>query len=48
VYQVASWDEHLRQHTGRLTGADQEAEQRARALVTGAPEVRHLLPVTEP
>lgn len=48
VYQVASWDEHLRQHAGRLTGADQEAEQRARALVTGAPEVRHLLPVTGP
>jgi MFS family permease len=47
VYQVPSWDEHLRQHSGRLTGADQEAERRARALVQGDPRVSHLLPVPE-
>ncbi|MGN9777991.1 MFS transporter [Micromonospora sp. H33] len=44
VYLVPSWDEHLRQHGGRLTGADQEAEERARDLADGEPEVRHLLP----
>ncbi|MFI6226852.1 MFS transporter [Micromonospora echinospora] len=44
VYQVPSWEEHLRQHTGRLTGADRAAEERARALVEGDPEVTHLLP----
>ncbi|MEU4568834.1 MFS transporter [Micromonospora sp. NPDC023956] len=44
VYQVPSWEEHLRQHGGRLTGADRVAEERARALVDGDPEVTHLLP----
>ncbi|MCW3842981.1 MFS transporter [Micromonospora yasonensis] len=44
VYLVPSWDEHLRQHGGRLTEADQEAEYRARDLADGTPEVRHLLP----
>ncbi|WDZ82291.1 MFS transporter [Micromonospora cathayae] len=44
VYQVPSWEEHLRQHGGRLTGADQAAEERARKLVQGDPEVTHLLP----
>ncbi|WP_307849135.1 MFS transporter [Micromonospora sp. U56] len=44
VYLVPSWDEHLRQHGGRLTGADQAAEERARELADGPPEVRHLLP----
>ena len=44
VYQLTSWDEHLRQHTGRLTGADREAEEQAMALVEGEPEVSHLLP----
>ncbi|WBB69981.1 MFS transporter [Micromonospora sp. WMMD812] len=44
VYLVPSWDEHLRQHGGRLTGADREAEERARGLAEGEPEVRHLLP----
>lgn len=44
VYQVPSWDEHLRQHRGRLTKADQEAEEQARALTEGDPETSHLLP----
>nr|WP_089010035.1 MFS transporter [Micromonospora viridifaciens] len=44
VFLVPSWDEHLRQHGGRLTEADQRAEDRARELADGAPEVRHLLP----
>lgn len=46
VYLVPSWDEHLRQHGGRLTEADEQAEYRARDLSDGAPEVRHLLPAT--
>jgi MFS family permease len=44
VYLVPSWDEHLRQHGGRLTGADQQAEERAKELADGEPDVRHLLP----
>jgi quinol monooxygenase YgiN len=48
VYQVASWDEHLRQHGGRLTGADRAAEQRAWALADGEPEVSHLFPAMDP
>ncbi|MGV9212336.1 MFS transporter [Micromonospora sp. RB23] len=44
VYLVPSWDEHLRQHGGRLTGEDREAEARARELTDGVPEVRHLVP----
>ena len=43
AYLVPSWDEHLRQHTGRLTGADRLAEERARALADGPPQVSHLL-----
>ncbi|GIF05023.1 MFS transporter [Actinoplanes siamensis] len=43
AYLVPSWDEHLRQHTGRLTGTDQAIEERAKALADGPPEVSHLL-----
>jgi MFS family permease len=42
AYVVPSWDEHLRQHTGRLTGADRAAEERAQALADGPPQVSHL------
>lgn len=44
IYVVPTWDEHLRQHEGRLTGADRATEERARALCEGPPEVAHLLP----
>ncbi|WP_433392722.1 MFS transporter [Micromonospora sp. KLBMP9576] len=44
VYQVPSWEEHLRQHGGRFTGADRGIEERARALTVGEVVVRHLLP----
>jgi quinol monooxygenase YgiN len=44
VYQVASWDEHLRQHDGRYTETDRETEEQALALIEGEPEVHHLLP----
>ena len=29
VYQVPTWEEHLRQHEGRLTGSDEQEEQKA-------------------
>jgi MFS family permease len=44
VYQLASWDEHLRQHGGRLTTEDRVAEEKATALIEGKPDVKHLLP----
>ncbi|WP_433201207.1 MFS transporter [Dactylosporangium sp. CS-047395] len=44
IYVVPSWDEHLRQHTGRLTGADAEVDHRVRALSERPPTVVHLLP----
>ncbi|SDZ32863.1 Predicted arabinose efflux permease, MFS family [Micromonospora pattaloongensis] len=47
IYVVPSWDEHLRQHAVRLTEIDRHAEERARALAQGEPEVRHLLPPVE-
>lgn len=39
---VPTWAEHLRQHGGRLTGADQRFEQEATALAEGKPHVEHL------
>jgi MFS family permease len=44
VQLFATWEEHLRQHTGRLTGTDQEREERANALVVGEPVGAHLFP----
>ncbi len=44
VYQVPTWEDHLRQHEGRLTGDDEEAEKKAGAYAEGPPEVTHLLP----
>jgi quinol monooxygenase YgiN len=44
VYQVPTWEEHLRQHDGRLTGSDEQAEERAQKLARGPAEVSHLLP----
>jgi MFS family permease len=44
MYVVSTWGEHLRQHTGRLTGTDRDIELRARALAEGPPVVAHLLP----
>jgi MFS family permease/quinol monooxygenase YgiN len=47
LYTVPSWDEHLRQHGGRLTGSDQVAELRALALSEPPPVVVHLFPADE-
>ena len=42
VAEYPTWGEHLRHHTGRLTGADQALYEAATALATGPPEARHL------
>jgi predicted MFS family arabinose efflux permease len=46
IFVVSSWEEHERQHGGRLTGYDRDAERRARSLLD--PEhpfkVTHYLP----
>jgi MFS family permease len=47
LFVVASWDEHLRQHTDRLTGADAVYLDAARALSEPAPRTSHLI-ATEP
>jgi MFS family permease len=44
MFTVASWEEHLRQHEGRLTGWDQEVEQAALAFSDPPPRGEHLLP----
>jgi len=44
AYTVPSWDEHLRQHHGRLTGTDAAIERRARGLASSRPHVSHLFP----
>jgi len=48
TYIVPSWDEHLRQHHGRLTGADAAIEREARALSDSRPQVTHLFPADDP
>jgi MFS family permease len=43
-YLVGTWAEHLRQHEGRLTGADRVFEEQAAAYALEEPEVAHLFP----
>jgi MFS family permease len=43
-YTVPSWEEHLRQHHGRLTGADVAIEQQVNDLSDPPPQVAHLFP----
>jgi MFS family permease len=42
AFAVGSWREHLSQHEDRTTGFDQVELDKARALASGEPEVRHL------
>ncbi len=44
LFEVPSWDAHARQHRGRLTGSDAEAENAAHALTSEIGEVRHYFP----
>jgi quinol monooxygenase YgiN len=43
-YLVGTWAEHMRQHEGRLTGADRRFEEQASRYATGEPQVAHLFP----
>jgi quinol monooxygenase YgiN len=47
-FDVASWQEHQRQHDERLTIEDQAIEEAAFANAVGPPVGIHLLPATEP
>jgi MFS family permease len=47
VFEVPSWDTHLRQHGGRLTGADAAIEGRADALASGPSIVHHYFPADD-
>lgn len=47
-YTVGSWDEHLLQHSGRLTGFDQAVDEHARQLSVEPVIVEHLLNATLP
>ena len=44
IFSVPSWEEHLRQHDSRQTGADAALERKAEALSDPPPLVTHLLP----
>ena len=44
TYFVATWEEHLRQHHGRLTGADAVTDRRARELSDPKPSSKHWFP----
>jgi MFS family permease len=47
-YSVPSWEEHLRQHGGRLTGEDQAREEYAMSLAAEPRQVLHLFPADVP
>ncbi|MCW2569287.1 MAG: major facilitator transporter, partial [Mycobacterium sp.] len=47
-YSVPSWEEHLRQHGGRLTGEDQAREEYAMSLAAEPRQVLHLFPAEVP
>jgi MFS family permease len=44
IFSVASWQEHLHQHEGRLTAADREVEEAALAFSDPPARADHLLP----
>ncbi len=47
TFVVASWEEHLRQHRDRLTGADRDFDAQARSLSNPSSQTRHLIAVEE-
>ncbi len=47
VFEVPSWDTHLRQHGGRLTGADAAIETRVEALASTPSSVHHYFPADD-
>jgi len=44
IFRVPSWEEHLRQHEGRLTATDQQIEEAALAFSDPPARADHLLP----
>jgi MFS family permease len=44
IFSVPSWQEHLRQHEGRVTAEDRALEEAAHMLSDPAPKADHLLP----
>jgi MFS family permease len=47
-FHVPTWQEHQRQHDGRLTAEDQAIEDSAFAHIVGTPRTQHLLPPGTP
>ena len=47
-FQVPTWQEHQRQHDGRLTAEDQAIEDAAFSHIVGTPRTQHLLPPGTP
>src|SRR6202166_5096660 len=45
LYAVPSWEEHLRQHSERLTRTDQQYEEEAQAYTAGPGDTSHLIAV---
>ena len=48
LYVVSSWEEHLRQHADRLTGADQQYEEEAQGFSERPTDTSHLIAVELP
>jgi predicted MFS family arabinose efflux permease len=48
LYVVSSWEEHLRQHADRLTGADQQYEEEAESFSERPADTSHLIAVELP
>jgi hypothetical protein len=48
LYVVSSWEEHLRQHTDRLTGTDRQYEEEAEAFSSKPTDTSHLISVELP
>jgi MFS family permease len=48
LFVVSSWDEHMRQHTERLTGSDQQYGEEAQAFSDPPEETSHLIAVELP
>jgi MFS family permease len=44
IFSVPSWEEHMRQHEGRLTATDQQIEEAALAFSDPPARAEHLLP----
>jgi hypothetical protein len=45
LFVVPSWEEHLRQHADRLTGADRQCEEQVDVLSDPPPQTSHLVSV---